>query len=184
MDVVDNFLDGFDALKEYATTAAFNSEVNEVDGAVYPAINFEIPHHIKDEFITSIEDKRGFKIDPRLIFLRANQVGSPEPYQAHNDLNMGKYTCIVYLTDDGGTAFVKHRETGMDRNDPELADVWHRDCNNHDAWEVTDFCEMKPNKALFFDAELMHRGEPVSGYGQGNGARMIMVCFYDRMPEC
>ncbi len=184
MLAVDNFLSGFDDLKRHAACVTFNSEINGADGAVYPAISFEVPDNIKNDFVASIEAERGFKIDPKLIFLRANPEGSPEPYQAHNDLNMGSYTCILYLTSQGGTSLVRHIETGMDRNRPSMADVWAKDCNEYDAWEVTDYCEMAPNKALLFDAEMMHRGEPVSGYGQGNDSRMILVCFYDKAATC
>lgn len=180
MIVIDDFLNDFDSLVKYKESAIFNQEINKVDGAIYPAINFDVPLSIKTDFVKRIEDIKGFKIKPNLIFLRANPLGEIEPYQAHNDLNMGKYTCILYLTEHGGTAFLEHIETGMDRNDPDFADVWSADCNNFDAWAVKDFCSMKPNRALFFDAELMHRGEPVEGYGVGSDSRMIMVCFYDK----
>lgn len=180
MIVRDNFIDNFLMLCDHTMTADFNAEVNEVDGAVYPAIDFDIPNDIKEEFINKIEAEKGFEITPNLVFLRANPKGEKEPYQAHNDSNMGEYTCILYIKGIGGTSFLKHKKTGMDENDPNLFDDWLNDCNNEQAWEVTEFCEIKPNRALFFDAKKMHRGEPVEGYGAGNNSRMIMVCFYDR----
>lgn len=179
MKIVNGFLSDYELLKGHAQSVEFSEQVNDVDGAVYPAISFDIPDSIRCELISKIEAENGFKITPKLIFLRANPKGAPEPYQAHNDLNMAEYTCIVYLCDQGGTAFVTHKETGMDHNQPEYADEWARDCNKSDAWEVTDFCPMKQNRALFFDATMMHRGEPVEGYGEGKDSRMIMVCFYD-----
>lgn len=184
MIVVDSFLNDFSKLQSHAAIASFSSEVNGVDGAVYPAIHFDIPNDIKADFIRRIEEERGFNINPKLVFLRANPLGETEPYQAHNDLNMGEYTCILYLTNDGGTSFLEHKETGMDRNDPAFSEIWAKDCNNYGAWSVKDFCEMKPNRALLFDAEMMHRGEPVEGYGKGNDSRMIMVCFYDKAAIC
>ena len=71
----------------------------------------------------------------------------------------------------------------MDHNQPEFADEWHRDCNNAEAWEVTNFCQMQPNRALFFDATIMHRGEPTEGYGEGCEARTILVCFYNKVND-
>ena len=184
MMIIDGFLNKFEDLKKYASVASFNREASPADGAVYPAIDFNIPDDIKTDFVDRIQEEKGFKINPRMIFLRANALGEAEPYQAHNDLNMADHTCILYLTDRGGTAFVQHKETGVDKNDFDFYDAWARDCNKYDKWEVKDFCEMKPNRALFFDAELMHRGEPIEGYGEGNDSRMIMVCFYDRAVIC
>ena len=127
MMVVDNFISSFDALRASSIAANFQSHINEVDGAVYPAISMDVPESLGHEIINRIEEERGFKIEPKLMFFRSNELGAQEPYQAHNDLNMGDYTCIVYLCGDGGTAFVKHAETGMDRNQPEFADAWARD---------------------------------------------------------
>lgn len=183
MKTVCGFLSTFGLLEQHAKATKFQEQVNEVDGAVYPAISFDIPSQVRSELISKIEAEKGFKIEPALIFLRANPEGAAEPYQAHNDLNMADYTCIVYISDHGGTAFVTHKETGMDRNDPGYAIEWAKDCNNEAAWRVTKLVEMKPNRALFFDAELMHRGEPVTGYGSGPDARMIMVCFYNRAAQ-
>ncbi len=180
MIIKDNFIDSFSNIKSYSRACKFNKEINEVDGASYPAINFDVPDSVSREFIDKIEEAKGFKIEPKLVFLRANPRGEKEPYQAHNDLNMSDYTCILYLTDKGGTSFLRHRESGMDENNPNLCDLWLKDCNNEKAWEVVDFCEMKPNRALIFDAKKMHRGEPIEGYGEGSDSRMILVCFFNR----
>lgn len=180
MIIKNNFINTFDDLSKHSKVCEFKKEVNDIDGASYPAISFDIPVSVRAEFITKIEETKGFKINPKLVFLRANPYGKKEPYQAHNDLNMADYTCILYLTSVGGTSFVKHIESGMDENNPDLCNLWLKDCNKKDAWEVVDFCEMKPNRAVIFDAKKMHRGEPIEGYGQGADSRMIMVCFFDR----
>ena len=180
MIVIDGFLSNYNELKEYSKTAVFKEEVNDVDGAVYPAICLDVPESIRGSVIDGIQKTKGYKINVNLMFLRANPKGSREPYQAHNDLNMGSNTFILYLKDSGGTAFVEHINTGMNKNDHSLIDVWLQDCNVKDAWCVTDLINMEENRALFFNAEMMHRGEPVEGYGEGNDARMILVCFYDK----
>jgi len=180
MIIKDNFINSFSELKSHSMVASFNKETNDVDGALYPAISFNVPEVVRQDFISEIERVKGFKIKPKIIFLRANPEGEKEPYQAHNDLNMADYTCVLYLTDVGGTSFLTHNDSGMSENDPELCDLWLKDCNNKDAWTVTDFCSMKPNRALMFDAKKMHRGEPVEGCGQGANSRMIMVCFFDK----
>lgn len=178
--IVSNFLDSFNELSIHTKSVKFNEEVNVVDGAIYPAITLDIPEHIKTEFKQKIEKEKGFEISVNVMFLRANPKCASEPYQAHNDLNMGDYTCILYLTEIGGTAFVSHKETGFNVNDNKYAKEWLRDCNDFDAWNIDSFCEAKQNRALLFDAEKMHRGEPVEGSGNGSSARMIMVCFFNR----
>ena len=178
---IDDFIDSFQELSNHAKNTEFKQEVNEVDGAIYPAISFDIPEHIKSEFKDKIEKEKGFKISISLMFLRANPKGASEPYQAHNDLNMGDYTCILYLTDIGGTSFVSHKETGFNINSDKYANEWLRDCNIFNKWNIDSFCQAKENRALFFDSEKMHRGEPIEGSGTGRSARMIMVCFFKRV---
>jgi hypothetical protein len=178
--VIDDFLDNYSELKKYCEIAEFKEEINTVDGAVYPAICLELPEAIHKSVVDKIQKAKGYEIEVNLMFLRANPEGSKEPYQAHNDLNMGDNTLILYLKDKGGTAFVEHIKTGMNQNNPCLIDTWLEDCNVKDAWRITDLISMKENRALFFDAEMMHRGEPVEGYGTGNDARMILVCFFNK----
>jgi hypothetical protein len=180
MIVIDDFLENYSELKRYCNAAEFKEEVNSVDGAIYPAICLDVPESISKSVIKEIQKTKGYEIEVNLMFLRANPAGSKEPYQAHNDLNMGSNTLILYLKDKGGTAFVEHIKTGMNQNEPSLIDTWLEDCNIKDAWRITDLISMKENRALFFDAEMMHRGEPVEGYGTGSDARMILVCFFNK----
>tara|TARA_R110000851_G_scaffold192140_1_gene342669 strand:+ start:41 stop:598 length:558 start_codon:yes stop_codon:yes gene_type:complete len=178
--IQDNFIDSFQSLSVHAKSTKFRQEINTVDGAIYPAISFDIPDHVKEEFKSNIEKEKGFEITISLMFLRANPKGASEPYQAHNDLNMGDYTCILYLTEVGGTSFLSHKETGFNVNSDKHEKEWLRDCNIFNEWNVDDFCTAKENRALIFDAKKMHRGEPVEGSGSGSSARMIMVCFFKR----
>jgi hypothetical protein len=98
---------------------------------------------------------------------------------------MGGYSLMVYLNRPqdcrGGTSLVRHVETGMDsnpRNEEEEA-IWKRDTNKREAWEVTEMCPMRANRACVFPAERMHRAEPVGGFGhdQRHG-RMVMTAFF------
>jgi hypothetical protein len=176
--VTDNFLGNFDALQAYH--GDFEVKENH-DGAVYPAVCMEVPREIRQELYRAITNRVGFDITPKYTFLRRFEEGSVEPYQAHTDLNMGRFTCIVYKQGIGGTSFVKHKETGMFANDSEAFDfdVWDRDKNEYDAWDVYYFEQLVPNKSVVYDASLMHRGEPVYGHGVGEEARELLICFFD-----
>jgi hypothetical protein len=174
--VTEDFLADFGALESFQ--GEFESVKNH-DGAVYPAVCQEIPREVKLELYRAIVNTVGFDITPRCTLLRRFEEGSVEPYQAHTDLNMGQFTCIVYKQGIGGTSFVKHKETGMLTNDEQFADEWDRDKNKYEAWEVYYFEQLKPNKSVIYNASLMHRGEPVAGHGVGDEARELLICFFD-----
>lgn len=175
--VSDNFLGNFAELKAYRGEFA---DYKNHDGAVYPAICNEVPRTIKRDLYRAIEEKVGFNITPNNTFLRRLERGSVEPYQAHTDLNMGDYTCIVYKQGIGGTSFLRHKETGMMDNESDFDfDAWERDRNVYDAWGIWHFETQAPNKAIIYDATLMHRGEPIDGFGVGDEARELLICFFD-----
>jgi hypothetical protein len=141
----------------------------------------DVPREIKRELYRAIVDRVGFDITPKYTFIRRFEEGSEEPYQSHTDKNMADFTCIVYKQGIGGTSFVRHKETGMTTNDCGSFDydIWDRDKNEYDAWEVYRFERLVPNKSVVYDGTLMHRGEPVNGHGVGEDARELLICFFD-----
>jgi hypothetical protein len=155
-------------------------EHTNIDGAVYPDICFDIPREIKTELYKKIEEHVGYTIVPRYTFMRRNEKGKTQPYQAHTDLNMAQNTCLIYLQGEGGTSFVEHKEKGFSYNAPEYSDIWARDVNNYDAWKVNDYVDLEPNRAVIYDGGLLHRGEPVDGSGVGEDGRTVLICFFDK----
>jgi RimJ/RimL family protein N-acetyltransferase len=174
--VAENFLKDFGALEAFQGNF---SEVENLDGAVYPAVCDDLPREVKSDLYRAIMEQVGFTIAPNKTLLRRFEEGNVEPYQAHTDMNMGAYTCIVYKQGKGGTSFVRHIETGMTANDPQFAAEWDKDKNNYEAWEIYHFEGLRPNKAVVYDATLMHRGEPITGHGKGEDARELLICFFD-----
>lgn len=187
--VVDGFLSQFEDLQAYAFRAPYVDVTNPVDGAVYPKIQPRVPNRYLMEIGHKIATIMGAEIHVKQMFLRLTTEGTPVPHQAHTDMTMGQFSFMLYMTDiqhcaggDAGTAFLRHKRTGMEINPQTLEElaVWSQDMNDPDAWEVMDLCEMAPNRACIFDARMFHRAEPIGGFGTNpQNGRLVLTAFFD-----
>lgn len=183
--MVDDFLPEFGEFRHYLDGLDYNGVVNPADGVFYPGVSLEIPESIRSDVITGIEKAEGRQVKVNTMFLRLSPEGVKAPHQAHTDAIMGQRSMMLYLNREehqqGGTALVKH-ESGMDRNPETLeqAQIWERDTNLPHKWEVTGMFHMEQNRACMFDSFLMHRAEPVGGFGDTpENARLVLTAFYD-----
>lgn len=173
----------YNKLKEYSLTCKFEDVVNPIDNVTYPDINIDIPQDVKDEIIGRVEDLLGAKITHQLMFMRMSLEGTPCPHIHHHDLSHGSHSLMLYMNDyeAGGTALVRHRHTGaMYAPESEIvANVLATDSNELDAWVPYTKTEMKENSATIFDAGLLHRAEPIGGFGETQqDARIVLTCFF------
>lgn len=178
--IIDNFLGDFDSFRAHCDTLNYDGMVNPADGVFYPGVTIDIPQNIKEEVLR----KMGFSSGT--IFLRLTLEGFDVPHQAHNDALMGRIGMILYLNRTahagGGTSFVRHVDEGMEDGPTtvEQEAIWKRDTNIPDKWEITGMAEMKPNRALIFKTEQMHRAEPPNAFGKTpQDGRLVMVGFFD-----
>ena len=184
---IENVFDDFDRVREYFDTATFEDKTNPVDGVVYPNIHEAIPEDIELQLVDRINDALADNLEVKegIMFARLSPEGVEAPHQVHTDISMGSHSCMVFLNRkedcEGGTAFVQH-ETGLFHhpiNDTDL-DIWKRDCNITDKWETVARCEMEPNKACIFNSVLMHRAEPVEGFGtNAKDGRLVLTFFFN-----
>lgn len=186
MLVVDDFLPEFEELQRYARTAEFTDVVNEADGVTYPLICAEIPNYLKLAVFCAIAKHFDLPESPT-IFMRRSPAGVPCPHQVHSDASMGTHSLMLYLNTEenceGGTSFLSHRLTGIAYNPavPILAESVVADQNNSDAWQVRELVDMRPNRAVIFDANRLHRAEPVGGFGDTpENTRVVLTCFFRR----
>lgn len=184
--VIDNFISDFDSLRKHCDDVDFKGETNPVDNVFYPGVSTDIPTYIKEQVKKSIETSLGERIKINAIFMRLSPEGVIAPHQAHTDATMGDTAMMLYLNniDDclGGTSFVMHKASGMKSNpiNQKQQNIWERDTNMTNAWQVLDICEMLPNRALIFDSKLMHRSEPVGGFGKDSkDGRLVLTAFFD-----
>ena len=182
---VEGFITDYDKFRDHCDGLDYEGITNPFDGIFYPGVSVDIPEYVKREVIDKIEFIEGKDIDIKALFLRLSTENTIGPHQAHTDSLMGKKSLMLYMSREedcqGGTAFVTH-ETGMNSTPVNEygEELWKKDTNNPDKWEVTDLCEMKPNKACIFDASLMHRAEPIGGFGINSiDGRLVLTAFYD-----
>lgn len=170
----------FDRLRLYADEAIYEDIINPVDGVTYPAICKTIPEEVV------VELRRQLKVPAlNVVFMRLSLANTPAPHQAHTDTTMGKNSFMLYLTRDefcqGGTALVEHKSLRF-ASDPQMERelvAWQRDTNNPDAWRVYQLARMKANRAFIFPSNLMHRAEPVGGFGSSPyDGRLVLTAFY------
>ena len=177
-----NWLSTYNILKHYAVQADYTGVTNPYDDIEYPDINIDIPEEVKKEVHEKLGDLFG-EIEVNQMFIRlTNENTQTPPHQAHPDNMMGTHTLILYLTNLGGTSLVRHKETGMDKapETQEHWEAWERDTNTPWAWRVYAMHTAAENKAAIFDSKLMHRAEPIGGFGTtAEDGRLVLTAFFD-----
>lgn len=178
---IDDFFDNYDEVESYGRSLEYVGEINPPDGIFYPGINFDVPEYIKDQVVTKTSKVARHPLSLESILFRLSILGHAGPHQAHEDSLMGDYLVVVYLgSGDGGTSLVRHRESGMDATPTtsRQLDLWRRDTNRPEAWEVTKLIRGRANRAAIIPAGLMHRAEPVGGLGETvENGRLVLVAF-------
>jgi hypothetical protein len=178
---IESFLESYDEIKQYSLQCEYKDEENPVDGVVYPLICKDIPVGAKYEALYKISELMGFVIKSPLCFLRRSPVGVHCPHKVHNDLSMGKFSCMIYLNDNpyGGTSFLTHLDTGLKVPGSENIEQFANDANDISKWRIDYTAQMKENKAVIFDASRFHAAMPFGGFGEGNNARTVMTVFFE-----
>jgi len=181
---IQNFLSDFPSFRTHCDSLTYAGIVSPADGVLYPGISLDIPEAIQTEIAYKLAVKERAPVRVHLMFLRLSLEGVDAPHQAHTDTIMGKRSMMLYLNHPedcyGGTALVCH-ESGMNtdpQNEEELA-LWTADTNNPSKWHIQSLCRMETNKAFLFDANRMHRAEPVGGFGtDATNGRLVLTAFY------
>lgn len=186
MIVIDDFLPEFEELQRHAQSATFTDVVNEADSVTYPLICDNIPNHLRLAVLCAIAKHFDLPEAP-VMFMRRSPAGVPCPHQVHSDLSMGDFSLMLYLNaeDDceGGTGFMSHRALGIAYHPelPEAVAVIQADQNREEAWQIREMVDMRPNRAVIFDADRLHRAEPVGGFGDTpENTRVVLTCFFRR----
>jgi hypothetical protein len=184
--IIDSFLDDFDYLREFCDTHEFPGATNPVDDVFYPGVSVGVPDKIKSEIKSKVSSLFGRKVIEKAMFFRLSTLDTHDPHKAHTDKAMSSLSMMLYLNriDDciGGTSFVMHKKTGMSSSpiNARQSLVWQADTNKSEAWQITSMCDMMPNRALFFDSNIMHMALPSGGFGSDSiDGRLVLVFFFD-----
>jgi hypothetical protein len=182
MMIIDNFLESYGALKDHIRCCNFSDIANPVDGVVYPFINLSVPDVVRSELDRRIESIIGRAPENSTVFLRRSPKGVSVPHVAHTDISMGRLSLMLYCNEyeGGGTAFLRHRETGIcySPESQEYVELMQKDQNSPDKWAVVDMAHMEENRAVIFDAGKFHCAMPVGGFGEGFEARTVLTVFF------
>lgn len=172
--IVDDFLPDFDDWRAWADKQTYSPLINPADGVEYPGICKDVPVYGTRLRLEAIM-QHPVKINA--AFMRLSLEGSRAPHQAHHDGLMGQYSLMMYMNRpehcQGGTGLVRH-VSGDDLTH------WETDHSDPDKWRVYSLCEMKANRAFIFRANLMHRAEPIGGFGtDATNGRLVYTAFFD-----
>lgn len=190
--MVSDFCPRIAEVKASALASGFGTwrpPLGETGHAEYRGLSF---HGLHSLMVASLAMALGgAQIFPNALFFRVTGTDADAPY-VHSDREDGAKTAIAYLSEhDGGTAFFRHRRTGMVRM-PAVSEMkrlglfesLYADMKrgpDPEIWEQTDFARGGFNRALIFDAPLFHArmlGEDAGATDDPARARMVWVCHY------
>lgn len=180
----------FEKLNEYARGLDYSGIVNPEDLVEYPNVSAEVPEWVKAHVEDRIFEMSKRRLRVKWAFFRLSDDGTPvAPHQAHTDTVMGQFTFLLYMQDapegvKAGTSLVKHKTVGGLHQDPWTSaehEVWQKDHSDPEKWVIWKFFEMERNKGVLYESKLMHRAEPVGGFGSGiEDGRLVLTCFLER----
>ena len=182
---IDNFISDYASFRNYCDGLDYEGIENPIDGIFYPGVTLNIPAPIKEEVKHKIEETVGRAITVNFMFMRLSTKGTKAPHQAHTDSTMGEKSLMLYLNREkdcaGGTSFVEHW-TGMDTDpatEKEL-NIWLSDHSKPDKWAIRKMFKMKENAGCIFNAPMMHRAEPIGGFGDSpEDGRLVLTAFFN-----
>jgi hypothetical protein len=188
--VIDDFLIDPEAVRQSALRAGFGTwrpGKGDIGANFYDGVGFWGDHAT---LFRALCEKIGPIIPSSMFFRLTNP--TMEKALIHSDREYGENTAIVYLSQSevhSGTAFYRHRETGI-VNMPPLEELMRSphferlkaqmlEASDND-WEMYEFVEARYNRCLIFDAPKIHCRIPKVGYGTTNeDSRMVWVAHFN-----
>ena len=179
--VFSDFLDHFEELRSFSKECEFSAIENPVDKAVYPFICRDLPIQVEHDVHSALENRIGRKPEINTLFMRMSPAGVHVPHIAHTDNSMGKYSLMLYLNDQGGTSFLRHKETGICAapESQKFVELVSKDQNEIEKWDRVYTVLASPNRALIFESNFFHCADPVGGFGTDQSdARIVLTAFF------
>jgi hypothetical protein len=192
--VVDGLCERIDEVVHSAHDSGFSTWLpnkGQVGSSIYEGMNFVGSHAL---MLHALSIALGGPILPNKMFFRITNKDTERAY-IHSDRSAGNHTCVAYLSehaDETGTAFWRHRRTGLsymptfeDQKKSGIFEELKADMVSGDPekWERTDFVRAVKNRALIFQAPLFHSRWPLEGFGEGEGeqGRLVHVVHFFKL---
>lgn len=190
--IFDDFAPDPERVRHSALRAGFGTwrpRQGDIGAAFYQGVSFWGDHAA---LFRALHARIG-QIIPSSMFFRITNP-SMERALIHSDREYGDHTAIVYLSEpslqaESGTAFYRHRATGM-TDMPPLDELMHDpsffeslrqqmlDADDED-WEMYHFVAARYNRCVVFEAPKIHCRIPKVGYGtHDSNSRMVWVCHF------
>lgn len=178
-----NFFRDFAATRQAVLQGDFKDITSPIDGVLYPAINLDIPQHVRMELLHGLQVLLQREVRIEHLFARAMFEGMVASNKIHSDLVMGtRFASQVYLSEHwpqgSGTSFWEHERHGMMHRVGVSVD----DVDTNDASQFTRVVSVQaqPNLLLAHRGDYWHLAEPIGGWGtEPSNARLVLTCFFN-----
>jgi hypothetical protein len=188
--IIDDFIRDLDEARRVAATSTPADTVNPADGKLYSRVHvIDAKSPLLMRAGNNFAQIMGGKIQTKLSFFRYSLKDAHAPYHAHSDAMMdAKYTAVCFLNKaehcKGGTQFLRHIETGLDRwnkaTPPDLAAKLTADDKNPSKWTEEFFAPMAPGRVVIYPGDLIHASTPWNGFGDSEeNGRLVFVTLFN-----
>jgi hypothetical protein len=179
MIVIDDFLPDFDLVKSFIADVEYGDY--EMEGKHYTGVG-QVTLPVK-----ALIEKRLGPIKIKANHLRMARSDTPLTHYIHTDnygTALGMVLCLQAPDCPSGTAFWRHKETGLDRieMDKDVFEYFDEELKNPDAWEMTELVESAENRAVIFETNRFHSRWPKDmPIALGEKPRIVCTVFFDKL---
>lgn len=115
---------------------------------------------------------------PSVSFIRRSPLGQVDPHFIHTDVDMGEYSCLLYLNpnppEGDGTCFWTHASGDISSSVPHERSQEGRTAEN---WTLRQHVQSVFNRAVIFPSNYFHSRAIFENHGTGDDARLVQVVF-------
>jgi len=199
MIVIDDFLPDFDLVKSFIADVEYGDY--EMEGKHYTGVG-QVTLPVK-----ALIERRLGPVKIKANHLRMARSDTPLTHYIHTDnygTALGMVLCLQAPDCPSGTAFWRHKETGLDRlelpdtktvldseelcSDAAIVARWRRfsyfneAIQNEDEWEMTELVESVENRAVIFETNRFHSRWPKDmPIALGEKPRIVCTVFFDKL---
>lgn len=170
--IFDDFLPDPTAYREQALRGEFRSF--DFPECTFHGISFPAPALVPE----MISEMMPGAV-PNLSFFRKSPKGQEEPHYIHTDVDMGRWSAILYLNEQpesgDGTAFWTHNESG--RIGSMIPHEFSTPGKSAEGWTRRRWVEGKFNRLMVFSSDLFHSRSIFDNWGENMTARLTQVTF-------
>lgn len=183
--VAPDFMPGFAEYRDVLVNAEYGD--HEILGKTYHGIA-PVTLPVK----SMIEDALGFKVAIGLNSIRFGTRATPLTHYIHADHAGGEFGMVWTLQApdcESGTAFWRHRFTGMDRfpergnadSSAKLFEYFDHELKDESKWQLKRIVRNIENQAVFFKSNLWHSRYPRELPIDDGKPRIVCVAFFSRL---